>query len=56
MAQPEKAASARSEKCLRDLLGRSPDQGDAAVLAYFAWQRGGQYEALAEYDGPLVYR
>ena len=54
--RPPRAASSRSEKCLRDLLGRSPDQGDAAVLAYFAWQRGGQYEALAEYDGPLVYR
>lgn len=55
-SKSHRPASARSEKCLRDLLGRSPDQGDAAALAYYAWRRGRQFDEAAEYDGPLVYQ
>jgi hypothetical protein len=41
---------------LRELLGgRSPDRGDACVLAYYAWQRGQEFAALEEVDRPLVY-
>lgn len=47
--------SQRAEKTLRELLGRSPDQGDAAALAHFAWVRGSEYDEAASCDGPLIY-
>lgn len=43
------------EKCLRDLLGRSPDRGDACALAYFAWKAGQEFKSLEYIDGDLVY-
>jgi hypothetical protein len=37
------------------LGGRSPDRGDALVLAYYAWQRGHEARELEMVDRPLVW-
>lgn len=47
--------SSQSEKTIRELLGRSPDRGDACVLAYWAWQIGREYQQVAESDGDVAW-
>jgi hypothetical protein len=48
--------SGRQEPGVRQLLGgRSPDRGDALVLAYFAWCKLRQRLDLETVDRPLVY-
>jgi hypothetical protein len=49
-------ASERREPCVRELLGgRSPDRGDALVLAYFAWRKLRKQIKLETVDRPLVW-
>lgn len=40
---------------LKDMLGRSPDRSDAAVLSKYAFDRGQEYRELSVVRGPLVY-
>jgi hypothetical protein len=40
---------------LKDMLGRSPDRSDAAVLAKYAFDRGEEYRRLSRVTGSLVY-
>jgi hypothetical protein len=48
----------RQEQTVRELLvGRSPDRGDALVLAYHAWQAEHEYRAAERIDTntPLIW-
>ncbi|HVW39131.1 MAG TPA: hypothetical protein VHB99_17570, partial [Pirellulales bacterium] len=54
--KPSRASSGRYERSVRELLsGRSPDRGDALVLAWHAWQRGRAIEQAETVDRPLVW-
>jgi hypothetical protein len=54
--KPLRQTSGRQERSVRELLGgRSPDRGDALVLAYYAWQRGRAIEQAETVDRPLVW-
>ena len=54
--KPSRQTSGRQERSVRELLGgRSPDRGDALVLAYYAWQRGRAIEQAGIVDRPLVW-
>ena len=51
-----RAASSQREKSVRERLGgRSPDRGDALVLAWFAWTRSAEYQRLERVERPLVF-
>ncbi|HEX7380243.1 MAG TPA: hypothetical protein VF278_24215 [Pirellulales bacterium] len=48
--------SSHSERSVRERLGgRSPDRGDALVLAWFAWTRAREYRRLERVKRPVVY-
>jgi hypothetical protein len=48
--------SSQREKSIRERLnGRSPDRGDALVLAWFAWTRSAEYQKLDRVERPLFY-
>ncbi|HET6880443.1 MAG TPA: hypothetical protein VFI31_09825, partial [Pirellulales bacterium] len=50
------AFSSQREKSVRERLkGRSPDRGDALVLAWFAWTRSAEYRRLEHVERPVVY-
>ena len=49
-------SSLHQERTIRERLnGRSPDRGDALVLAWFAWTRSAEYKRLERVERPLVY-
>jgi hypothetical protein len=48
--------SSQTERSVRERLGgRSPDRGDALVLAWYAWSRAREYQTLERVKRPLVY-
>jgi hypothetical protein len=48
--------SSQTERSVRDRLkGRSPDRGDALVLAWFAWTRAREFQRLEHVPRPMVY-
>lgn len=54
--QPRMKASGQIETCVRELLGgRSPDRGDALVLAYYAWSLLRGRKELETVNKPLVF-
>ncbi|HQU46581.1 MAG TPA: hypothetical protein PK867_27490, partial [Pirellulales bacterium] len=51
-----RGGSSQREQSVRERLGgRSPDRGDALVLAWFAWTRSAEYQRLERVRRPLVY-